>query len=389
MIKRELDLSQVLKKKSVFIFGPRQTGKTTFLRHEYPDAVYVNLLNTQLQMELLNEPYRINQIITANRKKDLIIIDEIQKVPIILDEIQNMIQDNRKLRFILTGSSARKIKQAGINLLGGRAKIIPFSPFVYPEYEQAEIPLHKVLQWGTLPYVILSDDPKSEIIDYIDVYLREEVKAEAIVRSIAQFSRFLELAATTVSEQIVYDSLCSDVGVTAPTIKEYFQILEDTLVGTRLYPYSKTTRRKAMASAKFYFFDVGLSNALLKRFSLHEKTSEFGIACEQYVFQEISAFINQRKPTVSLFYWRSYDKSEVDFVIELDNRHVILIEAKSANKIQAKHLSGLKAFSEEKDISAVRKIIVCFESTKRVIQEDIVIYPMAEFLKDLWDGEVI
>ncbi len=389
MIERQLDLTDTLKKKSVFVFGPRQTGKTTFFRHCYPDAIYLNLLNTQLQLELLNEPYRLNQIIEANEDKTLVIIDEIQKVPMILDEIQNIIQENAGRRFVLTGSSARKIKKAGINLLGGRAKIITFSPFTFPEYTRAKISLHQVLQWGTLPQVILSDDPKAELIDYIDVYLREEIKAEALVRSIAQFSKFLELAATTVSEQIVYDSLCSDVGVSAPTIKEYFQILEDTLIGYLLFPFSKTTKRKAMASPKFYFFDVGLGNALLRRFSLHERTREFGTACEQYIFQELSAYKNLNHPMLSLFYWRSYEKYEVDFVIELENADLILIEVKSSTKIEAKHLSGMIAFCEEKNLEVKKKIIICFESTKRVLPNNITVYPFPEFLKDLWGQKII
>ena len=389
MIERLLDLTDILDRKSIFIFGPRQTGKTTFLKYKYPDAIYINLLNTQLQLELLNEPYRLNQIIEASEDKSLVIVDEIQKAPILLDEIQNIIQENNSLRFILTGSSARKIKKAGINLLGGRAKIISFAPFTYPEYTQAKISLNQVLQWGTLPPVILSDDPKSELIDYIDVYLREEIKAEALVRSIAQFSKFLELAATTVSEQIVYDSLCSDVGVSAPTIKEYFQILEDTLIGHRLYPYSKTTKRKAMASPKFYFFDVGIGNALLKRFSLHEKTSEFGTACEQYVFQEISAYIKLNNKLISFYYWRSYDKHEVDFVVELEDEQVVLIEVKSSKKINSKHLSGINAFCEEKSINVDKKIIVCFESTKRLTPKSIIVYPFVAFLKDLWKNRII
>jgi predicted AAA+ superfamily ATPase len=389
MIERLLDLTNIQDKKSIFIFGPRQTGKTTFLKYKYPNAIYLNLLNTQLQLELLNEPYRLNQIIEASEDKALVIVDEIQKAPILLDEIQNIIQENNSLRFILTGSSARKIKKAGINLLGGRAKIISFAPFTYPEYTQAKISLIQVLQWGTLPPVILSDDPKSELIDYIDVYLREEIKAEALVRSIAQFSKFLELAATTVSEQIVYDSLCSDVGVSAPTIKEYFQILEDTLIGHRLYPYSKTTKRKAMASPKFYFFDVGIGNALLKRFSLHEKTSEFGTACEQYVFQEISAYIKQNNKLISFYYWRSYDKHEVDFVVELEDEQVVLVEVKSSKKINSKHLSGINAFCEEKSINVYKKIIVCFESTKRLIPKSIIVYPFVAFLKDLWENRII
>ncbi len=389
MIERLLDLTKTLNKKSIFIFGPRQTGKTTFLKHTYPDAIYINLLNTQLQIELLSEPYRLNQIIQASEGKSLVIIDEIQKVPIILDEVQNIIQENSSFRFILTGSSARKIKKAGINLLGGRAKIIPFAPFTYPEYTQAKISLDQVLQWGTLPQVILSDDPKSELIDYIGVYLREEIKAEALVRSLAQFSNFLELAATTVSEQIVYDSICSDVGVSAPTIKEYFQILEDTLIGHRLYPYSRTTKRKAMVSSKFYFFDVGLGNALLKRYSLHEKTSEYGTACEQYVFQEILAYSNKNDEAISLFYWRSYDKYEVDFVVEKENGSLVLIDVKSSKKIDAKHLSGIKAFCEEKNVKIDKKIVVCFESTKRIIRNNIVVYPFVDFLKDLWDNKIV
>lgn len=389
MIERILDLTNILNKKSIFIFGPRQTGKTTFLKHKYPNAVYLNLLNTQLQLELLNEPYRLNQIVGTFEDDTLVIIDEIQKVPIILDEIQNIVQENPRMRFILTGSSARKIKRAGINLLGGRAKIITFSPFTYLEYTQAKKTLSHVLQWGSLPQVTLSDDPRSELIDYINVYLQEEIKAEALVRSIAQFFKFLELAATTVSEQIVYESLCSDVGVSAPTIKEYFQILEDTLIGYRLYPYGKTTKRKAMASPKFFFFDVGVANALLKRFSLHEKTSEFGTACEQYIYQELSAYINLSNKMISLYYWRSYEKYEVDFIVELENQQLVLIEVKSSKKITAKHLSGIKAFCEEKDVAIHNKIVICFESTKRILQKGITIYPFTEFLKDLWNNKII
>ncbi len=219
--------------------------------------------------------------------------------------------------------------------------------------------------------------------------MREEIKAEALVRSLAQFSKFLELAATTVSEQIVYGSLCSDVGVSAPTIKEYFQILEDTLIGHRLYPFGRTSKRKAMVSSKFYFFDVGISNALLKRFSLHEKTSEYGTACEQYIFQEISAYISQSDKMISLFYWRSYEKYEVDFVVELESGNLILIEVKSSKKINAKHLSGINAFSEEKSVKIDKKIIVCFESTKRVVQKNILVYPFIDFLKDLWNDMII
>ena len=389
MIKRLLDLADILKTKSVFIFGPRQTGKTTFLRHTYPEAIYINLLNTQLQIELTNEPYRLNQIIKANTGKSLVIIDEIQKVPVILDEVQNVIQQHSSFRFILTGSSSRKIKKAGINLLGGRARIISFFPFAYPEYMQANISLQQALQWGTLPQVVLSDDPKSELMDYIDVFLREEIKAEALVRSLAQFSKFLELAATTVSELVIYDSLCSDVGVSAPTIKEYFQILEDTLIGRRLYPYSRTTKRKAMVSPKFYFFDVGISNALLRRFSLHERTSEYGTACEQYVYQELSSYVNQSNRTISLYYWRSYDKREVDFVVEKESGSVVLIEVKSAKKVIPKHLSGINAFCEEKSIEVDKKIVLCFESTKRIMGKNVIVYPFNNFLIDLWENKVV
>ena len=389
IIERELDLTKTLKTKSLFLFGPRQTGKTTFLQYTYPYALYINLLNTQLQIELLNEPYRLHQIILAQKNKHLVIIDEIQKIPALLDEVQAIIQQNPGLHFILTGSSARKIKKAGINLLGGRARIITFVPFVYPEYLRAEIQLERVLQWGTLPQVILADDPRSELLDYINVYLREEVQAESLVRSLAQFSRFLDLAATTVSEQVVYESLCSDVGVSAPTIKEYFQILEDTLIGHRLYPFSKTIKRKAMASPKFFFFDVGICNALLKRFSLHQKTREYGTACEQYIFQELHACRSHYHQPFLMFYWRSYDKHEVDFVIELENADLILIEVKASKRIDTKDLSGIHAFCAEKNIQILKKIIVCFESTKRVIDNDVMIYPITDFLNDLWSKKII
>lgn len=401
---RILDFSKVLQRKSVFLFGPRQVGKSTYLREKFKTALYINLLNLNTQRELMANPERLREMITEYRKNILqskskksnngtvtsavIIIDEIQKMPILLDEIHNHIENFKEDRFILTGSSARKLKKHGVNLLGGRAHQINFSAIVYPERNDAGITWKKVLQWGSLPSILLSEDPKEDLQDYVNLYLKEEIKEESLVRSLASFSSFLDMAATVNGQQLVYESLSSDVGVSAVTIKEYFQILEDTLMAERLPAYRKGTRRKIHLTPKFYFFDTGVANTLLNRFNIKEKTPEFGVAFEQLIYIEIRSYINiYSRNNLSLFYLRTYDKQEIDFIVENQETKIWAIEAKGSSNVDDKQLKAIRSLEEE-GLKMQAKIVVTSGGVARTTKDGIDILPIDIFLQRLWSKKI-
>ncbi|OFZ78671.1 MAG: hypothetical protein A2583_07145 [Bdellovibrionales bacterium RIFOXYD1_FULL_53_11] len=391
MFDRILDLSSTLKIKSLFLFGPRQTGKTTYLGKQFGNALNINLLHSQKQLELLGHPHRLREIIKTfkpanNQDGRLIIIDEIQKIPALLDEVHLHIEEYKNDRFILTGSSARKLKKTGINLLGGRARMHRLEPIVHPERKKQDISWRKSLQWGGLPAVLLSENPANELYDYIDVYLNEEIKAEALVRSLPAFSRFLEIAAANNAEQVVYDAIASDVGgISAVTIKEYFQVLEDTLVGSRLHAFQKTVKRKPVSSPKFYFFDTGIANTLLKRNDIMEKTPEYGQALEHLVYCELRAFVSYRIPKrYELFFWRTQSRHEVDFILLNPDQEITAIEVKAASNVTDRHLAGLRAIKQETGIKIIHSIIVCNESSPRTTEDGIQILPVEQFLDFLW-----
>ena len=246
---------------SLFFWGARQTGKSTLLKAMYPNALYIDLLKTDLYYRFLKEPKLLREIVEANRNK-LVIIDEIQKIPILLDEIHWLIE-NYKTQFILSGSSARNILRSGINLLGGRAIRYELYPFVSEEIP--EFNLLRALNHGLLPRHYISENPKKLIEAYVVNYLRDEIVMEAKIRNMTAFSRFLEAAAFTNGEIVNYTNIASDCGVSSTTVKEYFQILDDTLIGRFLPSFQKRQKRKTIQAPKFYFFDIAIVNHLLKR----------------------------------------------------------------------------------------------------------------------------
>ncbi len=394
MFERILNINPILQRKSLFLLGPRQTGKSTFLKKYFPNNLYINLLNTELHQDLLKRPHHIKEIINAYKHQHdsnsgtTIIIDEIQKIPELLDEIHDHIQNNEQDRFILTGSSARKIKKAGINLLGGRAKMQQFFSLIAPERKTKSVSWQEALQWGGIPSILLSSNKRSDLLDYINIYINEEVKAEGLVRNLPSFSKFLDIAATTNTEQIVYESIASDVSVSAVTVKEYYQILEDTLIGHRLYPFSKSIKRKSVVSPKFYFFDTGVANALLRHFELKTDTPEYGHALEHFIYCELQAFISYNEPEGQLFFWRTHTKSEVDFIFQDKNHNLFAIEVKATENVTDKHLKGIRAFAEEKQLPIKHKIVVCLEPMTRQTTDKILITPVKNFLENLWIGKL-
>ena len=386
--KRILNLDSTLKRKSVFLFGARQTGKSTLLTERYPEAFYLDLLKpSNYRRYVASVSAFQDEVAYATRKdkKTLIIIDEIQKVPDLLDEVHRLIEAYPDIRFVLTGSSSRKLKRSGVNMLGGRASRYHLHPITSKEYgiEAFVRDIKQILNFGTLPSILISEEPWLDLLDYMDMYLKEEIQQEAIVRSLDGFSRFLDKVALTNAEQVNFTQIGSDAQVPPRTVREYYHVLEDTLIGYLLPAFTETTKRKAMSSAKFYLFDPGITNALLDRKEVSPKSKEFGGLLEQLVFKELKAYLDYKGYRDNLYYWRSVSKFEVDFVFRHE-KEFFAIEVKSTSLPNKNDFKGLNVLSEE--IPIQRKICVCLADQPRLMEDDIEIVPLAVFLNNLWDG---
>lgn len=378
---RILDLRTDVQSKSLFLFGPRQTGKTHLLKKHFPDSPFYNLLLADVFYRVSQRPQIIREeIIEAGSKLiQPVIIDEIQKLPIILDEVQNLIEDAR-VKFILTGSSARKLKRGGGNLLGGRAwtrSLHPLTTAEIPDYN-----LDRILNYGALPVVYDSSQPEEELAAYIGNYLKEEIQAEGLTRKIENFSRFLQTAALTNTELVNFTNIANDAGVPARTVSEHFTILQDTLIGMLLEPYTRTKKRKAVTTAKFYFFDIGVCNFLAGRKDIKPRTELFGKVLEHFIFTELYACLSYKKDRRPLTFWRSKSGYEVDFLIGDE----IAIEVKATHMVTEKHLAGLRALSE--DVNLKKKIVVSTDTAPRKIG-DVIVLPIRKFLSRLWSGEIL
>ncbi len=316
------------------------------------------------------------QKILLSSKKTPVIIDEIQKLPVLLDEIQFLI-DTAGLHFILTGSSARKLRRGGVNLLGGRARTRLLFPLVSKEI--TDFSLLRALNYGTIPSVYLSEEPEEDLLAYCGTYLKEEIRSEGLVRRIENFSRFLEIAALSNSEILNFENIANDCAVPARTVREYFYLLQDTLVGYLLKPFQKTKKRKSISAAKFYFFDVGVTNILARRGNIQPKTELFGKALEHFVFTELRAFLSYSKDHRDLSFFRSRNGIEVDFLIGDETA----IEVKATENITERNCKALGKIDEEMPLK--NKVVVSLDPVPRRIG-DVEILPVSEFLKNLWLG---
>ena len=375
-IPRHLKLSNLLEKKSFFLFGPRAVGKSYLIRETLPGSVVYNLLDPVLVRDLSRNPNLIEQ--RQDDWQKLIVIDEIQKLPGILDEVHRLIEE-KSARFLLTGSSAKKLRSAGVNLLAGRAWEARLFPLIWRELPNPD--LDSFLLKGGMPSVVLSKDPWEELSAYTATYLEQEIRAEAYVKDLGQFVTFLDIVATKIAEELNYQSIASDLGVSPPTVSNYFQLLEDTLLGFRLYPYSKTKKRKAVSRPKFYLFDLGISSALLNRRELPTKSDAYGKAFEHFIALEITAYLSYARRPEKLTYWRSQSGMEIDFVVG----DSLAIEVKSSDSVPDRALKGLKAFMEEGICK--RHILISKERVRRKVGE-IEILPWEIFLDMLWKGEL-
>jgi predicted AAA+ superfamily ATPase len=365
---------------SLFLWGARQTGKSTLLKNAFPNTLWFDLLLSDTYERLLRKPSLLRETILANASIKIVVIDEIQRLPQLLNEIHWLIT-NTEVKFIMSGSSARKILRTETNLLGGRALRYELLPLV-----SAEIPdfdLEKALNHGLLPKHYLTAQPKRLLSAYVGNYLKDEIVNEAKIRNVNVFARFLEAAAFSNGEMLNYTNIASDCGVSAPTIKEYFQILEDTLIGRQVPVYQKRPKRKVIQAPKFYFFDIGIVNHLLKRGKIEYKSEAFGHVFEHFIYQELYAHSHYSGLEYKISYWRTTSQIEVDFIL---GNHEVAIEIKSSDNVNERHLKGLKAFMEEYEVK--QAIVVCTEPLPRLLN-NILILPWQEFLKRLWNGEIM
>ncbi len=381
---RYLNLPKLLKNKSFFLFGARSTGKTTLIKAQLPKAKIYDLLDSEIFSTLLKRPKVIEEQLLDTHKVDqlknqIIVIDEVQKLPTVLDEVHRLIE-KYKVTFLLTGSSARKIKRGGVNLLAGRAWQAELFPLITAEINNFDLLAY--LNTGGLPQSYNNSFAAEELRSYVSTYLREEVQAEALTRNLSAFASFIDAIALANAREINFDSLASDCGVSPMTLKNYIQILSDTMLGFSLPGFTKTKKRKAISRAKHYLFDIGITNQLYQRGEIKSESELFGNAYEHFIINEVRAWISYSRAYDNLTYWRSTSMFEVDLLIG----QKVAIEIKATKLVQDKHLKGLRSLKEEQLIE--RYIIVSLDREKKTTEDGIVIYPWEMFLKDLWSGKI-
>ena len=367
-----------------FLWGPRQTGKSTLLRQRYPQARWLDLLKTDVFRRYAVNPELLRQEVEAEgaRPERQIVIDEVQKAPALLDEV-HWLMENRGLRFALSGSSARKVRRGAANLLGGRALRYEMHGLTASELG-GEFDLTRMLNHGYLPRMYQAARPARLLDAYIADYLKEEVAAEGLVRNLPSFSGFLDAAALCDGELINFSNIATDCAVSSHTARSYFTILEDTLLGRWLPAYRKRRKRRLIQAPKFYFADVGLVNRLARRGALAPGAALYGKAFENWVFHELSACRAYRELDFDLSYWRLAGGTEVDFVLG-DMR--LAVEAKASARITPNHLRGLRSLAQEHP-QVGQRLMVCLEPRPRRTEDGIDILPAQTFVDRLWAGEL-
>jgi predicted AAA+ superfamily ATPase len=382
-IKRVLKIDLPMRQ-SAFLWGARKTGKTTYLKKHFSDSIVYDFLKTDLFFEISKNPALLREQLLAMDTETLsrpVILDEVQKVPQILDEVHWLIE-NKGLSFILCGSSARKLRRGHANLLGGRAWRYEMFPFVTDELQNTNL-LH-ILNHGMIPSHYLQSDYKKSLQAYVQDYLKEEVFAEGLTRNIPAFSRFFDAFAYSHGKLTNYSNIARDCGVSSKTVKEYYQILIDTLLAIRVEPFKKIQSRQIITKTpKYYLFDVGLAGYLTGRNLAAERGEEFGRAFEHFLLMEITAYSSYSGKDFDINFWRTKSGIEVDFVLAGGE---VAIEVKGSMHVNKRDLKGLSAFTEE--YSSKKNILVCNERQKRV-HGKIDILPWKYFLSELWQGNIL
>jgi len=369
---------------SSFLWGPRKTGKSSYLKDRFPDSIVFDFLRTDVFLELSKSPWLLREQLAAknqNRLQSPIVLDEVQKVPAVLDEVHWLIE-NRGLSFILCGSSARKLKRGKANLLGGRAWRFEMFPLLMREI--ADFDLLRALNHGLIAIHYLQENYRRSLRAYTTDYLKEEVFAEGLTRNIPAFSRFFDAMAYSHGELTNYSNIARECGVDSKTVREYYQILVDTLMGRRVEPFKRRQSRQIiMRTPKFYLFDVGVAGTLVKRHVAEERGEAFGRAFEHFIFMELAAYNSYEERDFEINYWRTKSGLEVDFVLA---KGEVAIEVKGSHRIDRRDLRPLLAFMQE--YSPRSALVVC-NVREEAIHQGIRIIPWQRFLADLWAGRII
>jgi len=383
MYERSLDLP-ASGTETFFLWGPRQAGKSTLLKHQYADGLWLDLLKADEFRRYVAHPEFLRQEIEATGfdPKRQIVIDEIQKVPALLDEVHWLIE-NRGLSFALCGSSARKVRRGGANLLGGRAVRYQLHGLTARELG-ADFDLTRLLNHGYLPRMYTNARPVRLLDAYVADYLKEEVAAEGLVRSLPAFAGFLDAAALGDTEMVNFSNIARECGVTSHTTRSYYEILEDALLGCWLPAFRRRPKRRVVAAPKFYFADVGVVNRLARRCQLLPSSELYGKAFENWVFHELTAFTDYQAVDGELTYWRLAGGTEVDFIL---GDMQLAVEAKASKHVVSHHLKGLRSLVEDHP-SVGRRVVACLEPRARRTDDGIDILPAATFVQMLWGGEL-
>ncbi len=382
-IKRALDIGELLDESSLFLFGPRMTGKTSYIENELQKKAILSI--TFLDGDTI-DAFRRNPVLLRSmlrgKAEGFVIIDEVQLFPPVLLDIQH-IMTHSEIQFLLTGSSARKLKKSGSNLLGGRAGIVSMHPLVWKEIRKMDPDLDTIFASGMLPKAFMAKTYQTQLRNYVRGYLDNEIATEGERRDLGVFSSFLTFAASENTELMNFSNVSRDIGMSADTIKEWYQILVDTFIGYYLRPYRKGSRRIPVSTSKFYFFDVGVARTAARMPVPSETMTEYGKMFENYIFMELKAYIDYSMTDDELYFWRTREGYEVDFVID----GKAAIEVKTSKNITTRELRGLRAFMDENAVNDY--IIVCRELFERTTEDGIRIMPWKLFLDRLWNGEIL
>jgi predicted AAA+ superfamily ATPase len=378
-IERQLKIEPLLAKKSFFLFGPRATGKSTLIRQQLTDKSFViDLLDSRIFLKLSQAPYELESLIAASPDK-IVVIDEIQRIPELLNEVHRLIEAKR-LTFLLTGSSTRKLKRGQANLLAGRFWESRLFPLIRREIK--DFNLERFLRYGGLPAVYLSEFPQEELNAYVNTYLKEEIMAEGLLRRLPPFSRFLKTMAMANGEMINFTKLASDCQVPPSTVTEYVGLLEDTLVGFLLPAWIESKKRKAIKTGKFYFFDPGITHMLAGTETMDRNSNLYGKSFEQFICMELRAYLSYRRIKLPLMYWRSKNGHEVDFLLGVKTA----IEVKASNRVSERDFKGLKYLDEEK---VFEDFILVSHDPVNTVSGKFQALHWEKFLSDLWADKFV
>ncbi|MGB5619754.1 MAG: ATP-binding protein, partial [Desulfobacterales bacterium] len=376
---RQLQLAPLLAMKSFFLFGPRATGKTTLIGQQLAEtATIIDLLDSRYFLRLSGAPHELESLIAA-APADIIVIDEIQRIPELLNEIHRLIE-SQDITFLLTGSSARKLRRGKANLLAGRVWDARMFPFIYQEL--ADFDLNRYLRYGGLPAVYLSEYPEEALAAYVNTYLKEEILSEGLIRRLPPFSRFLKTMALSNGEMINFTKLANDCQVPPSTVTEYVGLLEDTLIGFLLPAWIESKKRKAIKTGKFYFFDPGVTHMLAGTETLDPNSNLYGKSFEQFICMELRAYLSYTRKRLPLAYWRSKNGHEVDFLLGTKTA----VEVKASKKINRNDFKGLKYLKEE---GVFNNLILVSRDPVSSLTDGVLTLPWQKFLSDLWRDKFV